>query len=94
MNSKTRISRRVALRNVGVAGGALLALGSGNSNAGAAEPSTRAPKPLKSANAREEIFERVLKTALVDTHEHLPDESQRLQPTAPEVPVAMIGRCS
>ncbi len=71
-------SRRKALRTFGTAG-ALAFLGCGK----LVLPAAAATSPRKlaaSIGARKDILERVLKTPMVDTHEHLPDESERLRP--------------
>ncbi|HEY5910810.1 MAG TPA: amidohydrolase family protein [Verrucomicrobiae bacterium] len=69
MKTRRTFTRRALLKNVGAAGGVVLAWGGGVS-AGAA-PAGR--------NPREEILNRVLSTPLIDTHEHLLEESERLR---------------
>jgi uncharacterized protein len=86
MNPKPRISRRIALRNLGVLGGAFLTLGTGQQPAHAAGAGLRPAKPLKSGKARTSLFDAVFRTPMVDTHEHLPDESQCLQRNGPGSP--------
>ena len=66
------MSRRAALGGL-TALGALAALDSSKTQAAAA-----ASKPVRPADARKAISERVFKTALIDTHEHLIEEKQRL----------------
>ena len=79
MNSNTRMTRRAVLRNLGVVTGAMLAFGASSPAATVAAPGRRAAKLPRSENTRKQIFRHVFKTPMVDTHEHLPDESQRLQ---------------
>ena len=86
MNPKPRISRRIALRNLGALGGAFLTLGADQQPTQAGSGALRPAKPLKSGNARKQIFEKVFSTPMVDTHEHLPDESQCLQRNGPGSP--------
>ena len=65
------ISRREVLQTLGVAG-AGVALGCGGSR------DLSSASALGTGSLRAEIERRVLKTPLVDTHEHLPDEADRL----------------
>jgi hypothetical protein len=85
MNPTKPMSRRTALQGLGAFGSAVVAFGAGSARAGAAQASSRAPEPA-SGSFRKQVFERVFKTRLVDTHEHLPDESQRLQSSGPGSP--------
>jgi uncharacterized protein len=76
--SKRVISRRAALTGFGTLGAALFALD--RKSAPALESPARTTRPLpRSADARATIREAVFKTKLVDTHEHLIEESGRLQ---------------
>lgn len=62
------------------AGTASLATAVGSEKGGPSRP----PKPARSA--RKELWAKVFQTPFVDTHEHLPDESQRLQRSGPGSP--------
>ncbi len=76
------ITRRAALQSFGTIGAALFALSS--RSAPAREPIARGyPTPARPADARKTIQKRVFKTPLVDTHEHLIEEKERLQGAAP-----------
>ncbi|HUV41672.1 MAG TPA: amidohydrolase family protein [Sedimentisphaerales bacterium] len=79
---KKAISRRLTLKSIGAVGAAAL-WPSKTSNAMQA--------PLKdedfSTAGRRTIYEKVCRTPFIDTHEHLPDESQRLA----GVPAARVG---
>jgi predicted TIM-barrel fold metal-dependent hydrolase len=81
MSTKQTVSRRAALKGLGTAGVAVAALGP--DTRGAAEAAPQYP-PLASASseARKLISERVLQAPLIDTHEHLIEEKDRLH-TAP-----------
>jgi len=75
---KRLMTRRAALTGFGTLGAAVFALGA--RPASAAESTTRGNKtPPRSADARKTIREEVFKTMLVDTHEHLIEEKERLQ---------------
>jgi uncharacterized protein len=79
MKRAGKITRRASLRTLGAAGG-LGMLAGGTGVRGATRP--RIP-----GDARERLIERVWNTPLVDTHEHLIEESDRLQgATHPRVP--------
>ena len=80
MKKHNGISRRSSLKCLGATSAlAVLGLPSG----GAAEtPSVVAARPARSENARQTLFERVSATPLIDTHEHLIEEKERLQGTA------------
>jgi uncharacterized protein len=86
MNAKHRVSRRTALQGLGIAGATVAALKSPLSHA--AQDSTYSPRlPSGSSNALRVITDRVFQTPLIDTHEHLIEEKERLQGTAnPRVP--------
>lgn len=80
MPARKTISRRAALCNLGTAGAAIAVLG--NSTAAAAEA---APSPSRGrqaapsgADVREILDERVRRAPLIDTHEHLFEEKERL----------------
>ncbi len=76
------ITRRAALQSFGTIGAALFALSS--RSAPARELIARGyPMPARPADARKAIQKRVFKTPLVDTHEHLVEEKERLQGAAP-----------
>ena len=78
MPAKRVFSRRAALTRFGAMGAAMWALPSGP--AAAAESIARGAKaPSRSTDARNAIREAVFKAPLIDTHEHLPDEKERLQ---------------
>lgn len=79
------ISRRHAFRSLGALGAGLV-LGDLVSVAHAAvgQPPRR---PARPSNFRQVISDRVFRTALIDTHEHLPDERDRLAGTkTPGIP--------
>lgn len=78
MNSRSPISRRSAVARLGSAGIAAAALGTASAPTAAAEPSPRAPAS-PSSDARQRIVDRVFETPLVDTHEHLIEEADRLR---------------
>ena len=76
MKGKKTISRRSTLKGVGALGAAafLGARGTGGeeSSVGSKE------SDVGRSDVRKRIFEKVFATSFVDTHEHLPDESERL----------------
>lgn len=74
MQDEKRLSRRTALKAVGGAGAAVLA----GSRALAGEQLNAAEPPAQSTDVRKQIFGRVWGTPLIDTHEHLGDEHERL----------------
>ena len=85
MKSTRSISRRTAFKTFGALG-ALLALSPFQTRARAAvgQPPR---KPARPADFRKVISDRVFKAPLIDTHEHLPDEKQRLEGAAtPGIP--------
>lgn len=85
MRTNQTITRRAAFKSVG-AFGACLALGAVESQAGA-ETGKPPKRPARPKDFREAILKRVFALPIVDTHEHLVDEDQRLAGTAtPEVP--------
>ncbi len=69
MRPRHALTRRALLKNAGLAGGALLGATAGVSSA--------AP-PVPSGSARKDILDAVLAAPLIDTHEHLLEESERL----------------
>ena len=74
MSNESRTSRRDCLKTVGAAGTAAL-FGGGTattSSAAASEP------PKQSTDLRRQVFNKVWGTPLIDTHEHLCDEQDRL----------------
>jgi len=71
---KRRFSRRTTIKGAGALGAAAV-LGGGASVAG---PAAGQPAPFGSINAWSEIGETVTRTPLVDTHEHLIEEEDRL----------------
>ena len=74
MKEKRRISRRNALKGLGVAG----ALATMASPAPSAELTASQQPIIRTGNLRKEIEEAVQRTLLIDTHEHLIDEKERL----------------
>jgi len=70
MKTHHRVSRRALLKNAGLAGGALLGMSAGVS---------RGAQATSNESARQEILNHVLSTPLIDTHEHLVEENERLQ---------------
>ncbi|MDD2765054.1 MAG: amidohydrolase family protein [Opitutaceae bacterium] len=81
MNTQKFVSRRAALKGIGAVGVAVAALGQSTGGAATAAPD---PGPALSASgARKLISERVLQTPLIDTHEHLLEEKERLQGASP-----------
>ena len=73
---KKLISRRSTLKGMGAIG-ALGFLGSKIAGCNE-EPFTGAGLTTDSREARKKIFQKVFETAFIDTHEHLPDEGERL----------------
>ncbi len=71
MDQQQQLSRRSALKSAGVAGAAAF-LGSVSPNVTANEP------PQQPSDLRQQIFSQVWKTPLIDTHEHLCEEKDRL----------------
>ncbi len=78
MKAKHRISRRAALKSFGAFGATLAAIHSTETHAAEAT-ALPARKPARSGDARKTISEHVFKAPLVDTHEHLIEEKQRLE---------------
>ncbi len=74
--SKNLISRRSTLKGIGAVG----ALGFLSSKTAVGEQETLTESDLSAhlSDIRKKIFQRVFQTPFIDTHEHLPDESERL----------------
>lgn len=73
------LSRRSALKFVGAAGAAGLAARMGG-GAGSDAPVMAPEPPRQSSDLRQRVFSKVWSTPLIDTHEHLCDEHDRLPP--------------
>ncbi len=71
MSDKYRLSRRSSLKSIGAMGAAAF-LGDTVSTSAPAEP------PKQPTDLRKQIFKKVWGTPLIDTHEHLCDEQDRL----------------
>jgi uncharacterized protein len=87
MSNTYRPSRRTALKAVGAAGAAAL-WGAGATplaTLSAAEP------PPQTTDVRKQIFAKVWNTPLIDTHEHLCDEQDRLPPAGQEDWTAVLA---
>ena len=86
MNTKESVSRRAALKGLGAAGAAVAAFGHHPSRA--ADVAQQNPRPMPaSSDVRKLISERVRQAPLIDTHEHLIEEKERLQgASSPRVP--------
>ena len=80
MTKQNRISRRRTLQGVGVAGAAAL-LGT---RAGGSEPGTQQGLGMP-GRANPDIVKKVFETPLIDTHEHLLEEKERLAASHPRV---------
>ncbi len=85
MKPRPRLSRRSALKNLGAAGAAVASLPLA---AQTADPPPRpARRPARAGDFRAALQSRIDQTPLIDTHEHLIEESDRLQGAAhPRVP--------
>lgn len=84
MNDKHRVSRRSGLKGIGALGAAAF-LGAHGSAAEAGTSSSDAA--AAASDVREHVFRRVSETPLIDTHEHLIEEKDRLSGAAhPKVP--------
>ena len=81
MKTHRRLSRRAVLKSFGAAG-VLTALSPGKAQS-APSAARSSPAAARPANTLKEIFARVFSTPLVDTHEHLIEESERLKGVAP-----------
>ena len=72
---KDLISRRAALKGIGAIG----AVGFlGSKTAGGKEEAPTAADLTSLSETRKKVFQKVFETRFIDTHEHLPDESERL----------------
>jgi len=80
-NRPTKITRRSALTGLGLAAG-WTALGKSTDQTDS-RYSPHAIPLLSRQEIRAQIFKKVLSTQLVDSHEHLPDESERLSANPP-----------
>jgi uncharacterized protein len=80
MSDDYRVSRRSSLKAMGVMGAAALT-GVAGASAKAAPPAAEPPK--QSSGLRRQIFAKVWNTPFIDTHEHLPDEQDRLSASSP-----------
>ena len=78
MKAKRSITRRAALQNLELVGVAMAGLGAGAAQ-GADAAAASSSGSSGGADARRAISERVFATSMVDTHEHLIDEGERLQ---------------
>jgi len=76
MKSKRSVSRRTALKGLGTLGAAVVAWNPGAAQSGQSRARPE-PAPFRSGPGRE-IAERVFKATLIDTHEHLIEEKERL----------------
>lgn len=74
MSDTLQTSRRGCLKTLGTAGAAVL-LGGGTASAAGAVASE---PPQQPTDLRHRVFEKVWRTPLIDTHEHLCDEHERL----------------
>jgi predicted TIM-barrel fold metal-dependent hydrolase len=85
MNTTRSISRRTAFKSVGALGACLALCPFGTqAKAAVGQPPQRPPRPN---DFRKRISDRVFNTAMVDTHEHLVDEEERLAGTVtPGIP--------
>jgi predicted TIM-barrel fold metal-dependent hydrolase len=80
MHTKETLSRRTALASLGAAGVSVAALSS-PASASAVAPASAA------GDARQQLADRVRQTPLIDTHEHLVEERERLRgPVPPRLP--------
>ncbi len=79
MNKKQTVSRRAALKGLGATGVAM-AFVQQTAGAAAAGPQDP-PSTARASEARKLIWDRVFGTPLIDTHEHLIEEKERLQGT-------------
>jgi len=75
MSTDGGTTRREALKTLAAAGTAA-AIGA---PAQAASPAPASARPASAVGFREELAMRVMQTPLADTHEHLPDEEERLR---------------
>ena len=78
--NKNLISRRTTLKSIGAAGA--FALLSSETAYGTEESPIANDSALRSNDIRSRIFQKVLQTPFIDTHEHLIDEEERLGGTS------------
>jgi hypothetical protein len=78
MNLQSAVTRRAALKGLGAAGAAVAALSADTREAASAAAPTYRPQS-RSSETSKLLFERVFQTWLIDTHEHLIEEKERLQ---------------
>lgn len=83
MTTKNHVSRRHTLQGMGVAGAATLLGAAGSVPARASSETAHGVTPNTRANP--EIVRKVLETPLIDTHEHLLEEKERLAASHPRV---------
>ena len=83
MNTKQTVSRRAALKGLGTAGVAVAAFGHNTGGAAEATPPQNPRPATPPSNVRKLISDRVLQAPLIDTHEHLIEEKERLQGASP-----------
>ena len=76
MSKEHRLSRRSALKTVAAVGGATLM----GSSAGSDSVLMASEPPQQPTDLRRRVFSKVWSTPLIDTHEHLCDEQDRLPP--------------
>lgn len=79
MKRKNAISRRQTLKGIGIIGTSAIL---GAKAAHCAEPNQTRRPLSRSSDIRKVIFEKVFRTAFVDTHEHLIEEEERLSGTS------------
>ncbi len=75
MKKKDLISRRTSLKTIGLMGASALL---GPKMASGKEQSTLTPDLTSLSDTRKQIFKKVFQTPFIDTHEHLPEEKERL----------------
>jgi len=76
MRNKNLISRRSTLKGMGAIGA--LTFLSSKTAVGEEETRTDSDLTFHSSEIRKKIFQKIFQTPFIDTHEHLPDESERL----------------
>ncbi|MBN2272189.1 MAG: amidohydrolase family protein [Sedimentisphaerales bacterium] len=83
MSKKHLVSRRTTLKGIGAAGAsAVLGASTGYSQTGDSNPTE---PPVPGSDMRRKIFEKVTATPLIDTHEHLIEENERLSGKSPRI---------
>jgi len=83
MKSRKTFSRRTALKGVTAMGASLIALQNSPTQTFAAPGSGSRSVPKTAEGVHKDIWKRVFETPLIDTHEHLVDESVRLSSVRP-----------